>query len=166
MIVKLNDITVELTESLLDKIEKFTQDINKCESGGILLGGFIPKEKRYVITEVTVPNETDLSSPTYFVRNYKSAQIIIEKCWTESSGKINYLGEWHTHGCINPKPSFTDRKLLKMIISDESNVWDEVFMLILGQDNTIYLGMTNVQSKGKIIAEIIIRRDVNAHIYN
>lgn len=71
----------------------------------------------------------------------------------ESDGKINYLGEWHTHGCKNPRPSITDKQLLKMIISDQSNVWNEIFMFILGRNNTFYFCMADVQNKGQIIAE-------------
>lgn len=159
MVVRLNNIIVELTDSLLNKIKKYTQDEGKNESGGILLGGFIPRENKYVITDASVPNNIDRSGPAFFIRNYEVAQEIIDKCWEESFGIINYLGEWHTHGCNNPRPSFTDRKLLKMIISDKSNVWNEVFMLILGRNNTFYLGMSDVQNKGRIIAEVMVKED-------
>lgn len=154
MIIRLNDITVELTDSFLIKIKEYTQDIGKNESGGILLGGYIPEQNKYVITGASVPNSNDRSGPAFFVRNCESAQEIIEDVWKKSSGKINYLGEWHTHGCKNPYPSFTDRELLEMIILDESNVWNEVFMLILGRNNTFYIGMSDVQNKGKITAEV------------
>ena len=154
MIIRLNDITVELTESFLIKIKEYTQDVGKNESGGILLGGYIPEQNKYVITEASVPNSNDRSGPAFFVRNCESAQEIIEDVWKKSSGKINYLGEWHTHGCNNPYPSSMDRELLEMIIFDESNVWNEVFMLILGRNNTFYIGMSDVQNKGKIIAEV------------
>lgn len=153
MIIQLNDVTVELTKSLLQKIKKYTQDEGKNESGGILLGGFVPSENKYIITDVSVPNSDDLSGPTFFVRNHVRAQEIINQCWMESDGKVNYLGEWHTHGCKNPRPSITDKQLLKMIISDQSNVWNEAFMLILGRNNTFYFCMTDVQNKGQIIAE-------------
>lgn len=77
----------------------------------------------------------------------------------ESAGRINYLGEWHTHGCKNPYPSLEDRKLLKMIISDKSNVWNEVFMLILGNNNSFYLGMAYKKDEEITIEEILVREE-------
>lgn len=100
MIIRLNDITVELTESFLIKIKEYTQDIGKKESGGILLGGYIQEQNKYVITEASVPNGNDKRGPAFFIRDYKRAQKIIDKCWSESEGTINYLGEWHTQVTI------------------------------------------------------------------
>lgn len=153
MIIQLENVTIELTETFVRKIKKYTQGEGKNESGGILLGGFIPTENKYIITDASVPNDDDLGGPTFFVRNHLKAQEIIDRCWKESDGKINYLGEWHTHGCKNPRPSITDKQLLKMIISDQSNVWNEIFMFILGRNNTFYFCMADVQNKGQIIAE-------------
>ena len=93
----------------------------------------------------------------FFIRNSRRAQKIINKQWKKSNGTINYLGEWHTHGWVKPYPSSTDKELLKMIIADKSNVWNEVFMLILGNDNSFYLGMTDVENKGIIVAEQMIK---------
>lgn len=156
MIIQLKDVTVELTEHLQEKIKKYSQDEGwENESGGILLGGFIPKENKYIITDASVPNDADLSGPAFFVRNHMRAQEIIDQHWMESGGKVNYLGEWHTHGCKNPRPSITDKILLKMIITDQSNVWNNVFMLILGRKSTFYLGMTDVKNRGEIIAEFM-----------
>ena len=84
MIIRLNDITVELTESFLIKIKEYTQDIGKKESGGILLGGYIQEQNKYVITEASVPNGNDKRGPAFFIRDYKREQNIIDKCLSES----------------------------------------------------------------------------------
>lgn len=154
MIIQLNECIVELEKQMLNVLKKYTQYDGKNESGGILLGGYIPEKNKYVITVATEPCDMDFSGPSYFIRNQKNAQEIINKIWMDSEGKINYVGEWHTHGCNNPYPSNTDRKLLKSLIEDKSNVWSELFMIILGNDGSFYVGMTNVKSKGTIVAEI------------
>lgn len=159
MEIKLKNITVEFLDSMLEKIKNYTQNDGENEAGGILLGGFIPEKNKYVITDVSVPNDSDDSGPCFFLRNYESAQRIINKYWKESVGRINYLGEWHTHGCKNPYPSLEDRKLLKMIISDKSNVWNEVFMLILGNNNSFYLGMAYKKDEEITIEEILVREE-------
>ena len=139
MILRLNEINIELTESMLMIVKEYIQGKGQCENGGILLGGYIPSENKYVITTASKPCVHDQKGPTHFIRNKENAQRIINQYWKDSKGKINYLGEWHTHGCERPYPSHVDRKLLEMIICDESNVWPEIFMLIVGRNNTFYL---------------------------
>ena len=46
MIIELNDVTVELTDSFLNTIRNYTQGRGDNESGGIILGGFIPSENK------------------------------------------------------------------------------------------------------------------------
>jgi len=166
IIIKLNEVVVELTDLLLEKLKIYIQGIGGNESGGILVGGFIPTENKYVITDASVPCSKDESGPTYFIRNRENAQKIIDKIWIDSKGTINYLGEWHTHGCEMPMPSNTDKRLLQMILRDRSNVWNEVFMLIVGRNNTFYLGMTNNKSKGKTVAAVSLGRDKHAYIFD
>lgn len=157
--IKLNEVVVELTDLLLGKLERYIQNVGDNESGGILVGGFIPAENKYVITEASVPCSKDVCGRTFFIRDRENAQKIINKIWKDSKGTINYLGEWHTHGCEMPFPSSTDKRLLRIIMKDRSNVWNEAFILIVGRNNTYYIGMTNIESKGKIVAEISFRRE-------
>ena len=164
--LRLNDVNIELTQQLLQKLKKYVQEIGECESGGVLLGGYIPIDHKYIITDATEPCSRDESGPMFFLRNRDNAQKIINQYWADSMGKINYLGEWHTHPCVMPYPSNTDRKLLKTIISDKSNVWNETFILIVGNNNTYYLGMTNTKSKGNIIAEMQIEEETDAFIFD
>lgn len=166
MIIQLNECIIELEEHVMNVFKKYIQYNGEDESGGILLGGYIPEENKYIITYASEPSDMDYRGATYFIRNQKNAQKIIDRLWTDSDGKINYLGEWHTHGCKNPYPSNTDRKLLKSLIKDKSNVWSELFMIILGNDGSFYLGMTNVKSKGKIVSEIQIGEELDAYIFN
>ncbi len=166
MIVKLNEITVELTEQMLIVVKKYIQENGQSENGGILLGGYIPAENKYVITTASEPCNRDCKGRAYFVRDCENGQEIINNYWEASEGKINYLGEWHTHSCKKPYPSYTDKKLLRSLIKDKSNVWAELFMLIVGRNNTFYLGMTSEKSKGEIIAEIQIGGDKDAFIFN
>ena len=156
MVIELRNIKVTLTENVLIKLSSYEQKDDCVEAGGVLLGGFIENENRYVITDISTPDGSEKCGRTFFVRDYVRAQRIIDWHWKESGGKINYLGEWHTHCCCNPKPSSVDEELLKMVIEDRSNVWNEVFLLIYGQNKTFYFGMSDVLNGGNIISEINI----------
>lgn len=157
MIIYFPDITVEIPDSVIKLLLKFEQKPELHESGGILLGKYIPEKEYYLISEITEPTCKDRSGPLFFIRNHQTAQAIIEKRWRDSEGVINYLGEWHTHPWENPYPSSTDMQLLSKIISDGSNVWKHLFMIIVGTNRTFYLGITDSEHRGKIIRERIWR---------
>ena len=153
MNVLIENISVEIKENVIDDLCKFEQRVGMFESGGILLGGYIPQDNKYVITIATEPSVQDKQGLSYFVRNKKTSQKIINKYWEQSGGIINYLGEWHTHACKWPVPSFSDRQLLKLIAKDNSNVWQLYFMIIVGQDNTFFLGIADAGENGKMVYE-------------
>lgn len=165
MVIKLGQVNIELTEQVLKILKKYVQRTGENESGGILLGGFIPSINKYIITNISEPCNKDIRGSSFFIRNRENAQRVIDEFWKNSCGKINYLGEWHTHGCEMPYPSFTDKRLLKMIMEDESNVWNEIFMLIVGKDASFYIGMTNVRAKGRIVAEVLVEEECDAYIF-
>lgn len=150
----IENISVEIKENVIDVLRKYEQAVGMSESGGILLGGYIPQEKKYVITTVTEPSVHDKRGLCFFVRNKKTSQKLINEYWEQSEGAINYLGEWHTHACKWPVPSFSDRQLLKLIAKDNSNVWQFYFMIIVGQDNTFFLGIADEKRNGKIVYEM------------
>lgn len=156
MIIVFSDLTVEIEPEVIETLRKHEQTGHKSESGGILLGKYCPKGERYVITTVTEPSERDTCGRLWFVRNRDSAQKIINECWTETGGLVNYLGEWHTHPWESPRPSYTDKRLMRTIIKDGSNVWRYLFMIIVGLNDTFYVGVSDAEHKGKIVNDRVI----------
>ncbi len=159
MVFKLDNYIIVVRDEVLEKLFSYEQKDGEFESGGILLGGFVEKDNKYIITNVSEPNDGDESGPCFFVRKKDKAQLTINEEWEDSCGKINYLGEWHTHNSFEPQPSLTDIRLLEQIIKDKTNCWDKVFMIIVGRDKSIYLGMANNDSKGKIVSQIVVKGD-------
>lgn len=140
MLIEFRDVAIEIEDSVIILLKHFVQRNGNPESGGILLGKYSPSERKYLITEATKPNVFDKSGLSFFIRKAKPAQRIIDTRWRTSAGTINYLGEWHTHDCNNPTPSSTDLALIRSIIFDQSNVWPEVIMIIVGH-NFWYIGV-------------------------
>lgn len=56
----------------------------------------------------TVPMPLDKSSRISFERLDPGHQLAVTKAWKESQGRIDYLGDWHTHPQLNPSPSGID----------------------------------------------------------
>ncbi|HAN20401.1 MAG: hypothetical protein A2Y15_08590 [Clostridiales bacterium GWF2_36_10] len=148
---------LEIDDFVLNKIFYYTQTKYRNESGGILLGKKYANINKYSINDVSVPCPKDKQGRCFFLRNKINAQKIINTKWIESNGIINYLGEWHTHGVELPIPSITDHKLISQIIHDKSNVFEHVFMLILGSKKDLYVGLANSSYNDKIFESKIIK---------
>ena len=79
MLLKLNETTIEITDQVLLILKKYVQDKGQNESGGILLGGYIPSENKYDFVAVSEPCSSDQSGPAYFIRNKENAQRVINQ---------------------------------------------------------------------------------------
>lgn len=139
MIIDLQITKLEISRKIVNKLFSYTQTEGKNEMGGIILGMFNEKDNIYVIDDVTKPNKEDISEPFCFIRKKNPAQAIINRKWKKSNGIINYMGEWHTHPCANPKPSSVDKELISVIISNRSCKYKIVFMIIVGTNRTLYI---------------------------
>ena len=73
----------------------------------------------------------------------------------KSNGIENYLGEWHSHPENRPTPSHVDRSLMRQIIKDGTNVFKKVFLIIVGKDQSLYIGVTNSEISNEIYTSLI-----------
>ena len=86
--------------------ERYRQQLESC---GILMG-----EKRGVdcenvnVTHLSTPEDTDERTPTYYKRNVQGHQDCLNQLHNSSRGRIQYLGEWHTHPQDKASPSHID----------------------------------------------------------
>lgn len=165
MRIQFKEIIVDLSPQVCRTIYRYVQHGNLPESGGILLGKYLPNERMYFVTEATTPSFWDKCGYAFFIRRKSNAQKIINKRWKESLGQINYLGEWHTHGCDVPIPSGTDKNLIRTLFTDKSNVWPDLLMIILGR-KSCYIGIATGASNGEIIEYQYIEGEDYALIFN
>jgi integrative and conjugative element protein (TIGR02256 family) len=134
-----NLIEIIIEDSVLQQLYKYDPKVYDTENGGILLGKVKTDAKQYVISRISIPNKKDKKGKYFFIRNKKEAQLIINQIWADSDGKINYLGEWHTHKQNDPRPSFVDLQLLKQIRKDKTSEFSYVLMIILGNEKDLYV---------------------------
>ena len=128
-----------IEDEVLSGIYKFNPINYKNENGGILLGKFNKKNNTYIITNISTTNSKDRKGKYFFIRNKKQAQMVIDKYWKISNGEINYLGEWHTHDEQYPTPSFIDKQLVQQMLNNKNIEINNVFMIILGKDENLYI---------------------------
>ncbi|CEO21886.1 MAG: Mov34/MPN/PAD-1 family protein [Paraclostridium sordellii] len=142
--------TLAISEAVLEKLYQYKQTGNKYEAGGILLGRVTSDYTKYEIIEISEPCNKDKRSRFSFVRNKNKAQKIVNRAFKESSGIIQYMGEWHTHPEKYPTPSSIDIKLLNDC-SKQRNIPKIIFMLILGYEGDLYVGCKETGHKLKNI---------------
>ena len=136
----LNDkLKVIIEDNALNDMYKYKPERYSHENGGILLGKFNKEENTYIVSNVSTTNFEDKKGRSFFIRSKRQAQLIINKFWKKSKGEINYLGEWHTHNQMNPHPSDIDKKLVKQMLDNKNIEIENVFMIILGKENDLYI---------------------------
>lgn len=133
-----------IENNVIHKIKKYCQKHAMNESGGILLGKVKNNYSEIIIVDVSEPCSRDENGRCYFIRNKENAQIIIDEKWRESNGEVNYIGEWHTHPEITPKPSLTDKKLLSECIKNNECPFNLLFMIIVGSEGDLYVGYQKI----------------------
>lgn len=92
---------------VLETFRSYIQiESNDLEAGGLLLG--YVRGSHLEIVEATVPTKFDKRRRYLFERMRDLHDAIAYKLWSQSDGKVRYLGEWHTHPECNPSPSGID----------------------------------------------------------
>ena len=103
----INNLKIIVKPEVISDLKRYYCSSIKYETGGILLGKFNRNNRVIEIVEV-YELKTNFFSRIFYSRNARKAQKIIDKRWHETDGIINYVGEWHTHPCMQAIPSDTD----------------------------------------------------------
>lgn len=148
-----NEAKVILPQLLLTQLKEHLQTVGfQKESGGIILGSKKTHQSTYIINELTFPDRRDRRFPRAFIRSQKKANEAIVRAWQNSSGYINYLGEWHTHNELKPKKSRTDKDLILKLLQDNCLPYGVILMLIIGNDK--FGNLTMVGKAAETIKEV------------
>lgn len=144
--------TVYISSRVVDIFGSYIQRRGENESGGILLGNVYSDHDE--ITDVTVPNELDQKGPMFFHRSKAVAQARIDGAWIESCGSLVYLGEWHTHSQIKPRPSSRDLKMVATVFAETVMDLKYLYTIVVGRAGNYWIGVQT--SDGLQELEIII----------
>lgn len=81
-------------------------DGSSNEAAGVLIGE--RRGSHMVIYDISEPGKGDIRSRYFVDRRGPHHQAAVDDAFARSSGKLQYLGEWHTHPEDQPSPSSTD----------------------------------------------------------
>jgi integrative and conjugative element protein (TIGR02256 family) len=101
------DARVLIEDDVLHRLQAYRQ-IGRAarEAGGVLLG--YRRGEHLHVAAATVPAALDQRSRYGFVRLDPSHQARATRGWKLSGGRLDYLGDWHTHPEADPQPSGLD----------------------------------------------------------
>jgi integrative and conjugative element protein (TIGR02256 family) len=76
------------------------------EAAGVLIGE--RRDSHIVVHEISEPGYGDIRRRCFVDRRGPHHQAMVDDAFARSSGRLQYLGEWHTHPEDSPSPSPTD----------------------------------------------------------
>lgn len=138
---------VLFSDQAIRKMLQFRQDsLAKPEAGGILVG--FRRKPHLEVVDVSTPAFLDKRTRTGFNRRDGKHQRFAKKCWKESNGYIDYLGEWHTHPEHHPTPSSLDieESLAKAVEVRRTQILE----VIIGTDGA-WMGLVSASGVKKLL---------------
>lgn len=125
------EIKVEVSPSVLKIWDSYKQDgIFSKEACGVLIGTYLKKQNLIKITNCTMPLPLDKRNRYTFVLKDPGHQKAVDQARFHSNGQRNYIGTWHTHPEIHPRPSYEDKKDWKQVIARNPNLSQFAFVIV------------------------------------
>ena len=110
------------------------------EAGGLLLGH--RKGDAIELTQLTFPTRWDRATSTRFERSALGHRIAALRAWKQSSGSVDWIGEWHTHPFGSPNPSFIDQTSWRKIARHAKRP----MAFIIGGKCSVFIGVQELSS--------------------
>lgn len=106
-------MTIWLGREAASVITGQANEMRPLETGGILLGWRDGNDR--VVVDVVGPGNAALHGRTKFIPDHSWQVQQINRIFEETSGDIDYLGDWHTHPTGTVRMSAEDHVTLKRI---------------------------------------------------
>jgi len=133
----LNDINsaIHISKSVLKRIEEETKFHYPKEFGGVFIG--YKTDVSFIITDILIPDQYK-NGKTIFVRHPGTLNQRLSEIHNKTNGKIQYLGEWHSHPDGPTNPSRTDINAMQEIAKDRNINIDKPLLMIVEIDKTSF----------------------------
>lgn len=124
-----NNLSVQISENLIERITTVCKLSYPYECGGILIGYYMEDCTTAVVIEIT--NQIG-KHKTRFSREESGLINLLDKLWLKG---YYYIGEWHYHPDNSSKPSNIDiNTMRKLSTSNELKCPEPILMIIGGKD--------------------------------
>ncbi len=123
------------------------------ESGGYLFGQMFGDQ--LVIKVATPLGPVDVREPRFIKRIKHRGQLLVNRIWSASNGKIILTGEWHTHFEAEPNPSIVDYDESNKAFKNNITHLDFMVVVIVSSSAIINSWVGVRDSKGLVRVERI-----------
>lgn len=124
---------IVVTDVARTKVEHEIGNTGRLETGGLLLGWQRPDLDTIVVADATGPGRKARRSRHGLILDTTDLQGAVDRAFTESSGDVGYLGDWHLHHCSEPVASPTDAATALSIATDPNVAVPKPVLLIVGR---------------------------------
>lgn len=98
----------------LEKIHALVKSSGVREIGGPMVG-YVTHENELVITDVSGPGLKGRRMPFNVTVDGEHAERFCDRAFRDSGGKLDFVGDWHSHPSICIRPSEGDRLAMKLL---------------------------------------------------
>lgn len=124
---------VVIEEAVLEFIEAESRKSPRTETGGVVAGRGSLNEGEVDLTHASGPGPKARRTRYSFVRDKEYCQAFLDRVAVESQGEVDYLGEWHKHHEVEPRPSGTDVRTAADIARSPDYHVSLCLLLIIGK---------------------------------
>ncbi len=132
---KFSKQSISISLEVIEFIEKESALSTVAETGGVIGGTGKVEDGNVVIVKASGAGPKAIKRHSYFSRDTKYAQSVIDAWASSSNGEIDYLGEWHKHLEVEPHPSFTDIETMRSIAMQSNYHISQSILIIIGESN-------------------------------
>lgn len=129
------NIKVSILAAALELMEKESARSQYAETGGVVAGFGSAENGELHISHASLPGPRARATRYSFQHDREFCQKFLDDLATQSNGKIDYLGEWHKHFEINPRPSGRDMRTMISIAENSAYHVNQPLLLIIGMNN-------------------------------
>ncbi|WP_139490378.1 Mov34/MPN/PAD-1 family protein [Brevibacillus dissolubilis] len=100
--------TLYITKRAWKQIEDAVQSAQHVETGGALMG-FQMDNGEWIIAYAGTPGPNAIQHPNAVLFDERHINKVVRKVRTQSAGRLQYIGDWHSHTIRRLTPSRGDR---------------------------------------------------------
>lgn len=132
-----DEIKVKVTDFVLNTVRRLREEASPNETGGVLIGTYdVVRGVVHVLAALPAPTDSR-QAPTYFIRGKKDLQPLVKELAEFTAGRLQYIGEWHSHpDHAAARPSSDDETVYGHLSSNLEPTGSPFAMMITGAKET------------------------------
>ncbi|MFC2186007.1 ThiF family adenylyltransferase [Fulvivirgaceae bacterium LMO-SS25] len=127
------ELTISIKADVLEFMKRLVKEKQGVETGGVLVGK-VDKEGNIKIMEASDSGPKAIHKVNEFHKDVEFCQTFLDDHYLKSEKEMVYVGEWHSHPCLNNKPSGLDIKSLSEISEQSEYLTMNPIMIIFSSE--------------------------------